>query len=264
VDFDIDAVTAEIKAKFKKRMWLVGLGILILAPIAGWLLTAALTVAALGIVCTFIAVASVVVINVLPAFMDRMANMRINLIVAEAMSNPIPTLQRDIDQDKADRNEDSDLITEYDKRILAIRQQFRALTADLGPADIIDFEQTLKEMEDDCAGMKDDLKVTDALIEAKEKQLRRLSAWWDLNGAIIDIKDKVGARKAGEAIRKIKTDAAMKSVNDQLAEARAKLRERVRNRKDPNSVHPALSNNPSPALVERVESRAEALIKVQR
>jgi len=264
MDFDIDAVAAQIKAKFKKRMWLAGLAVLILAPIAAWILTALLTAAAIGIVCTFLAALSVVVINVLPAFMDRMANMRINLIVAEAMRSPIPTLQNDINQDRSDRNEDSTLITEYEKRILAIRQQFRALTADLGPADIIDFEQTLKEMEDDCEGMKQDLQATDALIEVKEKQLRRLSAWWDLNGAIIDIKDKVGARKAGEAIRKIKTDAALKSVNDQLAEARAKLRERVRNRKDPNSVHPALSNNPSPAVIEHIDTRAEAIIKVQR
>lgn len=264
MDFDIDAVTAEIKAKFKKRMWLVGLGVLLLAPVAAWLLTAALTIAKLGIVCTFIGALSIVVINVVPAFMDRMANMRINLIVAEAMRSPIPTLQNEINQDKADRNEDDGLITEYEKRILAIRQQFRALTADLSPADIVDFEQTLKEMEVDCDGMKQDLLETDGLIEAKEKQLRRLSAWWDLNGAIIDIKDKVGARKAGEAIRKIKTDAALKSVNDQLAEARAKLRERVRNRKDPNAVHPSLSNNPSPALIDRVDNGAEALIKVQR
>lgn len=262
MDIDIDSAIAAVKKKATLWKWVICLGlVLVVGPIAWLLAQAVLGIAALGFVTALTAGMILVGVNVAPAFMDRMANMKINLIVAEATRSPLPTIRRGIDEDKKHRNEDSDSITEYDKRILAIEQQFRKLTEDLSPADVLDFQSTLNEMKQDRDGMQGDLAELDKLIDAEEREFRRMSAWWELNGAIIDAKSKVDQRRAGEAIRKIRDDAAFAAVNNQLAEARSKLRERVRNRKDVSvGAAPALSHNPSPVLVERVDT----LTKVAR
>lgn len=263
MEFDIDAVTAQVHKKFGRLKWGVGLALLlVIGPIAWFAVSAILGVAALGLTCAVVGALTIAGLNALPAFMLKMANMRINLLVAEAMKNPIPTLQQGIEDDVRARNEDDDSITEYDSRIVAINQQFRTLTADMSPADIVDFQRTINDMEQDLEGMKRDLNVVDNGISQKRIELKRLDAIWKLSGAIDSANQKVNARRAGEAIRKIRDDAAFAAVNEGLAKSRAQLRQRVRNRKDVISdAVPALSNNPSPVVIEMATAQASKVAR---
>lgn len=246
---NIEEVKAKVFRKANLAKWGVGvLAAIIVAPLVWFLAYAVLGVAFLSVALGLAALVGVTIVNLAPVVTMKLANKRIAMIMEEAARNPIPTLYAGLEEDKRARNEDDQAITAYDTEITNIENQFDKLTRDLTEEDVVKFKADIDAMKDELQAQQDDLKEVDRLIGLKTAAIKRAEAIWNLTMVIGNANAKFNQRNADAAMKKIKEETAIDSVNKAMAQSRAQLRQRVRNRKqvgDSSATVPSLDNNPS-------------------
>lgn len=248
---DIQPIIDEIKKRANWKMWGLGLGAaLLLGPIAWFLASALLGIAAAGVSAAIAGAVVLTVINVAPWFTMKMANTRIALIIAEAQRNPIPTLWEGWRRDGEELAQYNASITEYEGEIHAVEAKMQKLTKNLTPEDIASFERDLVVLRQDLTLQIQD--YDDALRQhgLHELEINRASAIWDMTMAM----NKANAKNlnlAQTAMEKIKKDTALDAVSKSMGRSKAQLGARIRARANVANAGPgtpALSHNPSPVI----------------
>lgn len=230
---DIDTMVGAIQKKSKWIKLGVGIGVVtLLGPILWFAVSAMLGAAALGLATALVGAICLAIVNFTPVVAMKLENAKINAIKAEATKNPIPTLQASLIEDKKARDEDDRAITDFDSEISNIEDKFDTLTRDLTPKDVDKFRSDIEEMKTELFAQQKDLAEVDRIIGLKEVAIKRASAIWQLSMVIGGANAKFSQRNADAAIKQIKEETAIDSVNKAMATSRAQLRQRVRNRQE--------------------------------
>lgn len=240
---DLDTVIGNVQKRGKLFAVLAGVAVVtLLGPILWFAVSAMLGAAALGI-ATFITGAIVLgIVNYIPVLRMKLENAKINAIRAEATKNPIPTLLASLMEDKRAREEDDQAITAFDSEISNIEDQFDNLTKDLTPKDVKKFQSDIEDMKVELEAQQKDLAEVDKNIQLKEIAIKRADAIWKMSMVIGGANAKFNQRNADAALKQIKEETAIDSVNKAMATSRAQLRQRVRNRKENSTL--AITSQP--------------------
>ena len=228
---DIDTVVASIKAKSNRaKVALTILGVLLLAPLAWYLALAIFGAAMLGLALAFAGAVGATVIAGVPWLLTRLANKRIEWVIAEAQRSPIPTLWAGHQQDASDIEAMADAITEYATEIGNAQDKARKLERDLLPQDLASFQRDVAAMQHDLELQEEDLRQARLDHAKQEAEIKRASAIWDLNMAVASANARNMFSRATDTLAKIKKDTALDAVTTSMNRSKAQLRRRIQER----------------------------------
>lgn len=256
----------KIKRKSNIAKWGLGLGAaLVLAPLTWYVAYAVLGAAFLGAAVALAGVVGLTVVNLTPVFLMKLENRKIQMIMAEATRNPIPTLWAGHKQDAEDLDGMLQSIEDYATEIGNVDSKMQKLTSDLTPQDLEAFKQDIDAMRHDLQLQEQDYSDAMKAHANQEVQIKRASAIWDLNMAVSAANAK-NVNRAEETIAKIKRETALDSVTSGMNRSKAQLRSRILNRMNSQSVgtsHPlSITNQPAEDVIE--VSAVDNRLKVTR
>lgn len=210
--------------------WGVGLvGVLVLAPVVWALAYAMLGAVALGAASFLALIIGLAVVNLAPVAAMKFANWKINLIVAEAQRNPIPTLLQEYERSQQELEDFSQAIIDYATEIGNVEDQARKLHGYLQEADIASFQSDIDAMKTDLSLQEQDLDEARQKLKDFSTEIKRADAIWKLNMAVSKANAKNLAR-AEETMARIKKETALDAVTSAMNKSKAQLRERIRTR----------------------------------
>jgi hypothetical protein len=258
---DVNTVIEGIKRKSTLAKWGLGLlGVVLLAPLSFALAYAIFGAALLGLALAFAGVVGLTVLAGVPWLVTKLANKRIEWVLAEARRSPIPTLWEGHRQDAEDLRAMGEAITEYATEIGNAQDKARKLAKDLLPEDLASFNKDVQAMQVDLELQEQDYREAVLAHEKQEAEIKRASAIWDLNMAVANANAKNLNSRAEDTLAKIKRETALDSVSASMNRSKAQLRQRIQQR---SAIHgaatAALANNPS-----QVIDLAPQALKVQR
>ena len=256
---ETDNVIEAIKRKSVLAKWgLALLGVVILAPVSFFLAYAVFGAALLGLALAFAGAVGLAVLAGVPWLVTKLANKRIEWVMAEARRSPIPTLWAGHLQDAEDLAAMGDAIVEYSTEINNAKEKARKLAGDLLPEDLRSFQADVAAMETDLALQEQDYREAQEMHAKQETEIKRASAIWDLNMAVANANAKNLNSRAQDTLAKIKKDTALDAVASSMNRSKAQLRQRIQQRSALH-VSPSLGFEPS-----QVIDLVPQAIKVQR
>lgn len=236
-----------VTKKYNLKMWLLGAaGLLIVTPIIWKLAYAIFGLAALGASLGLAGAVGLAIIYFTPVVMMKLKNKQIEMIIAEATKNPIPTMRAEWDKDGEEIEAIRRSIQKFDASVEAAKEKIAKLSKDMTAEDLQNFMSDYDLKKEDVAQQYLDLAELEDGHRKADVQIKRMSAIWESANAMSEAGAlNMGARKL-DAISAIKRDAAFNSVIQANANAKAQLRARQEQRKAASQQQ--LANNASPVL----------------
>lgn len=243
----VQSLIDNVTKKYNVKMWLAGIaGLLVLTPLIWMLAYAALGLAALGVSLSLAGLVGLSIIYFTPVVTMKLKNKKIEMIIAEATKNPIPTMRAEWEQDGREIEAFRAAIVKFDTAVEAAKKQVEALAKDMTAADLAEFQTDYELKKADVAAQYQDLAELEAGHRQADSEIKRLDAVWKSANAM----SQAGAMNMGtrklDAISAIKRDAAFNSVIQANAAAKAQMRARMEQRKA--SSQQQIANNASPVL----------------
>jgi multidrug efflux pump subunit AcrB len=249
---DIDTLKDQVRKKAKwLKYGLAAAAIILIGPLFYWLAYALVGAALAGIAAGFAFCVAGALAAIGPYLAMKFENTRINLILAEAAQNPIPTLWNQHRKDQEEVEEMAKAILDYDTEIENLKGKARTLSSDLSPDDLAAFDSDIRAMQEDLALQVEDLDNARADLAKQALEIKRAAAFWQLNMAVSAANSKNVASRAEDTMARLKKETALDSVTSSTNRSKAQLRARIRNRTS------ALPNNPSPSLQLNTQERIE-------
>jgi predicted nucleic acid-binding Zn-ribbon protein len=244
---EVQTLIDKVTKKYNVKMWLLGAaGLLILTPLIWSLAYAVLGLAALGVSLGIAGAVGLAIIYVTPVVTMKLKNKQIEMIIAEATKNPIPTMRAEWEKDGEEIEAFRNSIVKFDTAVEAAKKQVDKLSVDMDAASIAEFQADYEMKKADVAAQYEDLAKLEAIHRMADSEIKRLNAIWESANAM----NKAGALNMGtrrlDAISAIKRDAAFNAVVEANATAKAQMRARMEQRKAASTQQ--LANNASPVL----------------
>jgi len=250
---DIEVLKGQIQRKAKwLKYGLAATGIIIVGPLFYLLAYAMLGVAFASGAALLAWAAASALTAFAPVISMKFENAKINMIMAEATKNPIPTLWAAHEVDAKDLADMEQAIVDYETDILNVRDKTTQLAKDMKPEDVVLFENDIRAMEADLALQQQDLLEAQQAHKAQEVAITRAAAIWELGMTVSRANQRNMADRAASTLQRIKKETALDAVTDSMNRSKAQLNRRIRNRA---SQH-VIANDPSPAItITTVEAK---------
>lgn len=243
----VESLIQKVTKKYNLKMWVAGgVGLLLLTPLIWSLAYAVLGLAALGVSLGIAGAVGLAIIYFTPVITMKLKNKQIEMIIAEATKNPIPTMRAEWEKDGEEIEAFRAAIVKFDTAVEAAKKQIDKLAKDMTPADMAEFQSDYEAKKEDVAAQYQDLAALEEGHRKADNEIKRLNAIWESANAM----SKAGAMNMGtrklDAISAIKRDASFNAVIQANAAAKANMRARMEQRKAASTQQ--LANNASPVL----------------